>query len=149
MHPVHVDGLRAITVFGSYIVGSTGTASARADRLTAGLLWEGAKVRGGVVYTYGWGLEDRGDRTTWLLDAFVRVEPVARLIFGARVARWQRNTDEATDRITTVLGSVGVRWIDPLETHLAVERNIPGARAQDALPGADTWDFRLIVRAIF
>ena len=76
--------LRPLTLFGSYVLGSSGTGLSRADRLTGALLWQGDRVRAGVSVTRGWGVDDDGARGALLVEGFARVEPVARLLVGLR-----------------------------------------------------------------
>lgn len=148
-HPWPHGALEALTVFASYVNGSSGTGLARADRVTGALLWQGARLRGGVTGTYGWGVGDDAAQESLLLEAFVSAEPLARWIVGARVTWWQRDTREDTDRMLTVLGTMGYRIVDPLEAFVAVSRQVPGARLAQSLPGADQWEFRAVTRVVF
>lgn len=141
--------LGALAVFASYVNGSSGTGLARADRVTGAVLWQGARLRGGLTGTYGWGVGDDGAQESLLLEGFVSAEPVARWIVGARVTWWQRDTREDTDRMLTVLGTTGWRIADPLEAFVAVSRQVPGARLAQSLPGADLWEFRAVTRVVF
>lgn len=150
LHPFATLGAAApLTVLASYVLGSSGTGLAQADRVSAGLLWQGRRLRAGATFTYAWGVADDGARRSWLLEGFVRAEPVPRLILGARVLRQVRDTRADDDHITTVLGTVGARIAEPFEAFLAVERVIPGARAVAALPGTDRWELRAVSRFVF
>jgi len=150
LHPLPRGVARPLALFGSYVVGSSGTGSARADRLTTSLLWQGIRVRAGAGMTYAWGLGDDGWRRSMLLDAFARIEPVDRLMIGVRGAYWDRDLEGAeSDTLTTITGSLGVRVARPLEAHLAVTRQIASDVARSALAGSDFWEFRLASRVVF
>lgn len=149
VHPVVWGPMQPLAVLASYTLGTSGTGSARADRFTGALLWQGERVRAGVTGTVAWGVDDDGDRTSYLLEAFARVEPIDRLLTGLRVSWWQRDDRVDTDRVTTLLGTVGYRVLEPLEVFAAVSRQIPDVRAEDALPGSDHWEFRLVTRGVY
>ncbi len=149
VHPLANGPARPLAIFGSYVIGSTGTGSARADRLTTSLLWQGVRLRAGAGMTYGWGLVDDGARRSMLLDAFARIEPVDRLMIGLRGSYWNRDTEGAEpDTLVNVTGSLGYRVARPLETHLAITRQLPSVVAQSALVGSDFWEFRLVSRIV-
>jgi hypothetical protein len=148
-HPVPDGVMRPFAVFASYLIGSTGTGSARADRLTGALLWQGRRIRGGFAATYAWGVRDQGAQRSVLGDVFVSAEPIDRLLLGVRGGIWWRNTDVSGDRITTVTGTAGFRVARPLEVFLATTRNVPEEVAHAALPGSSTWDFRLVTHVLF
>lgn len=149
IHPFAATAAAPLGVFASYVKGSTGTGRAQADRLTAAIVWQGRRVRGGAAFTYAWGVADAGDVRSIVADGFVRVEPIDRLIFGARGFAWMRDLADSTDRIVEVTGAAGYRVADPLEAFLAVGRTLPAGAAKEALPGLDHWDFRLIGRVVF
>ncbi len=150
LHPIPHGPLLPLAVFGSYVGGSEGTDSARANRLTGGLLWQGARVRGGVSYTYAWGVGDDADQTSTATDVFVKVEPIHRLLLGARLSYLVRDTGApSTDAITTLFGSVGWRIFDPLEFHVAVTRAIPTTLTQTELAGSDYLELRGVTRIVF
>lgn len=149
VHPLPATTLRPLGVFGSYVAGSTGTVSARADRATGGLVWQGKRVRGGAFFTYAWGFGQLGTQRAMAASAFVRVEPVRRVLLGLRADHMVRSTAGPTDTVTTVIGSVGYRVAEPLETFLAVSRALPSTRAEAELAGADHWDLRVIARVVF
>lgn len=149
VHPFPWRALQPLAVLASYTIGSSGTGAARADRFTGALLWQGASLRVGVTGTVAWGVDDDGGRLSYLLEGFARFEPVERLITGLRLSFWQRDDREDSDRMTTILGTVGYRVLEPLEVFGAVSRQIPGARAEDALPGSDHWEFRLVTRGVY
>lgn len=147
LHPAPSGAARPFGIFGSYVIGSSGTSSARSDRLTASLLWQGVRLRAGAGMTHGWGLGDDGARRSLLFDAFFRIEPVDRLMLGLRGSYWDRNvTAPDADTLVNVTGSVGYRWARPFETHLAVTKQAPSNVAQSALAGSDFWEFRLVSR---
>ncbi|MDI3290189.1 hypothetical protein [Polyangium sp. 15x6] len=149
VHPAPGGAARPLAIFGSYVIGSSGTGLSRADRLTGSVLWQGTRVRAGASVTHAWGLADDGARRSLLVDGFVRVEPVDRLMFGLRGAYWNRDLGAAGDTVATVTGSVGYRVAQPLEGHVAVTRQVPGEVAQAALPGSDFWELRLASRVVF
>jgi hypothetical protein len=148
-HPMPEGALAPLGVFASYVIGSEGTARARADRLTAALVWQGKRLRGGASFTYAWGVGERADQRSILVDAFLRAEPVDRLIFGVRGFSWQRDTAAKGDRVNELTGAAGYRIVAPLEAFLAVTRTFPEAAAAAALPGLDHWTFRVLSRVVF
>ena len=148
--PLAGTSLLPLAVFATYELGSVGVARARADRFTAAALWQGERVRGGASFTYAWGVGPVGAQRGWVADAFVRVEPIPRLLLGARASRFVRDTDaEATDALGLLTGSVGFRVAAPLEIHLVGDRSLPTSRAAAALPQADFFDARVVTRAYF
>ncbi|HMY17225.1 MAG TPA: hypothetical protein PKA58_12965 [Polyangium sp.] len=147
LHPAPGGAARPLAIFGSYIIGSSGTGAARADRLTASLLWQGLRLRAGAGMTYAWGLADDGLRRSMLFDTFFRIEPVNQLMIGLRGSYWNRNVEGTDpDTLVNVTGSLGYRFARPFETHLAVTKQVPSNVAQSALAGSDFWEFRLISR---
>jgi hypothetical protein len=150
VHPLPDGAALPLGVFVSYVLGSRGAELARANRLTAALLWQGDRMRGGVSFTYAWGVELTSDQRAAVGDAFVRVEPVERLLVGLRGSLWVRDTQApAADQILTVHGSVGWRFADPFELHTAVTRSSPTSAAHAASPGAEHWEARLAARVVF
>ena len=151
IHPfAAVAAARPLAVFGSYVMGSSGTALARANRTTAALLWQGSRLRAGASYTYAQGVRDDGEQTGYVVDVFARVEPVGRLLLNARASVWARDTRQAdADTVTTLTGAVGYRVAQPLEGFVAFDRSLPTTRAQAALPGSDFWTLRVITRVVF
>lgn len=144
------QALKPLGVLGSYVSGSTGTSLARANRLTGGLVWQGERVRGGAYATYAWGIGQLGTQNGFLVSGFLRVEPIPRLLFGARVDHQNRNVDAATaDRITSLWLAAGYRVALPLETFLAFDRTMPTTRAAAEVPGSDAWQLRAIGRVVF
>jgi hypothetical protein len=138
-----------LTLLVAYQNGSLSTGSARADRVTTGLLWIGERVTGGAAFTYGWGVEGDGAKPSFLLDAFARVEPLKNVLVGARVSTWVRDVRVSGDVVTQVLGTVGYRLFSPLELYAAVARTLPASVARAALPGEDALDFRIAARVAF
>lgn len=144
------ERLRPLGVFASYQAGSTGTSLARANRLTGGLLWQGERIRGGLYATQAWGVAQLGTQKALLLSAFVRVEPIPRLLLGARIDHENRNTDATPeDRVTTLWLAAGWRVAMPLEVFLAFDRTIPTTRAEQEVPGSDAFQLRVIARVVF
>lgn len=151
VHPVPgIDGLKPLGVLASYVSGSTGASLARANRLTGGLLWQGERVRAGAYATYAWGIGQLGTQNGYLISAFARVEPIPRLLFGARVDHQNRNVDAApADRVTSFWITTGYRVALPLETFLAFDKTMPTTRAAAEVPGSDAWQLRVIARVVF
>ncbi len=149
LRPLAGGALEPLTLIASYVLGSSGAGDVRADRATGAILWRATRIRGGVSFTYAWGVDDRGDQTGWLAEGFVAAEPISSLLLGARVLRWQRDDAAETDRLTTILATVGWRVTRPWEVFAAVSRSIAGARALQALPGSDNWELRLVSRVVF
>jgi hypothetical protein len=150
VHPLPRGALLPLGIFASYTNGSTGTVSARADRLTSGLVWQGTTVRGGALFTYAWGVAQAGTQHAALGTAFVRVEPIARLLTGARLDVAVRDVRTApADAISTLWLNVGYRIADPLEVFLAGSRSLPTTRADSEVPGSDAWSLRVIGRVVF
>lgn len=150
VHPVPAGGLRPLGVFFSYNAGSLGTVSARANRLTSGLVWQGTLVRAGAFFTYAWGVGQNGTQHAALGTAFLRVEPITRVLAGARVDVAVRDVRTApADVISTIWLTAGYRVADPLEVFLAGSRSIPTNRADAEVPGSDSWALRVIGRVVF
>lgn len=150
VHPLPAGALLPLGVFFSYQAGSLGAVSARADRVTSGLVWQGTMVRAGAFFTYAWGVGQNGTQHAALGTAFVRVEPVSRLLAGARVDVAVRDVRTApADAISTVWLTAGYRVADPLEVFLAGSRSIPTSRADAEVPGSDSWALRVIGRVVF
>ena len=150
IHPLPRGPLLPLGVFASYTGGSTSTVSARADRVTSGLVWQGVRVRGGAFFTYAWGVAQLGTQHAAVGTAFVRVEPLARLLAGAKVDVVVRDVRNAPpDAISTVWLTLGYRVAEPLEVFLAGSHAIPTARATAEVPGSDNWALRVIGRVIF
>ena len=150
LHPLPDGPLLPVGVFASYAVGSTGTTRARADRLTAGLVWQGASIRAGALLTYAWGREQLGTAKGVVASAFARVEPVSRLYLAARYDHVVRDAvNDPTDTVSRILASLGYRIADPLEAFLVFDRSIPSNRAQNELPGSNAWEGRVVARVVF
>ncbi|MBS2017827.1 MAG: hypothetical protein JST00_33425 [Deltaproteobacteria bacterium] len=150
LHPLPNGPLLPLGLFASYAVGSTGTARTRADRLTGGLVWQGAHLRGGALFTYAWGRELLGTARGIVASAFVRVEPLERVYLGARFDHVVRDAvNDPEDSVSRVLASFGYRVADPLEVFLVLDRSIPTNRAQNELPGSNAWEGRVVARVVF
>lgn len=148
-HPMPRGVLAPLGVYGAYVNGSSGTGSARADRVTAALLWEGERVRGGAAFTYALGVRDDGSREAASIDWSLRGEPIERFILGARGFVYLRDVKADDDRLISITGLVGFRVIAPLETFLALTRQLPEAATRSALPGSDFWEGRAAARFVF
>ena len=124
--PIPAMGFAPLAMFASYTVGTSGVASTRADRLTAGLLWQGTTIRAGAVGTIAWGVAGDAGRVAYLIKAFARVEPLERLLLGLRYTDQQRD-----DRLDGSRDPLGARY-----------RGIPGHRPAGGLRGGGTNDAR-------
>jgi hypothetical protein len=149
LHPAPGTSARPLAVFASFVNGSTGTGSAKANRLTTALLWQGRRVRAGADFVHAWGVGEVGTQRSYVIDGFLRLEPIDRLLFGARAFTWLRDTTQAASRVSEVTGAAGYRIADPLEVFVSVSRTLAGAQAATALPGVDGWDVRVTGRVVF
>lgn len=151
IHPLaRYEGARPLGVFGSYVNGSTGTYVARANRVTGGVVWQGARVRAGATITHGWGFAQLGTQRTLLGSVFARVEPVPRLLFGLRLDHVVRDAGgDPNDFLTTLMMAAGYRLALPVEAFLALTRSIPTTRAEAELPGSNSWELRTVGRVVF
>ncbi len=149
VHPVPWRPMQPLAVLASYTIGSTGALATRADRFTGAVLWQGDAVRAGVTGTIAWGVGADAGQRSYVLEAFARVEPVERLLTGLRVSWWQRDHRADDNHVTTILGTVGYRVLDPLEVFAAVSRQFAGATADALQPGTDQWEFRLVTRGVY
>ncbi len=150
LHPfATLEGGEPFTVTGSYVSGSSGTALARADRVTAGLGWEGDVLRGGATLTYAFGVRDAGDQEAMVAEGFLRVRPIPRLELGADVMGFLRDRADGDDWVVTLTGAAGYFIVDPLGVFLAVDGQLFGPAALEALPGQDDVRVRLITAIQF
>jgi hypothetical protein len=141
------EAARPLGVVLSYAGGSSGTALARSNRLTGGLVWDDERVGAGASASYAMGVEDDGGRESLLLEGFVRGNPVAGLLLAGQVAHWWRDLDAPErDALLTVTGSAGYRIVAPLQILAAVDAFVPSDLADTALPELDDWGFRVIAR---
>ncbi|MBS2032379.1 MAG: hypothetical protein JST54_31075 [Deltaproteobacteria bacterium] len=138
-----------LAIFADFENGSQGTARVPVTRLTLALLWQGIRIRAGGTSTLAWGVDGDGAAQSRLYELFVRGEPIPRLIFAARLSRYQRDATVADDRLDSGLASVGFRAADPLELFLVAQRTSPGAAAASALTGNDTFDVRFVAHVVF
>lgn len=150
LHPLPKGNLRPLGIFVSYVDGSTGTSFARANRLTSGLVWQGARLRAGAFATYAWGIAQLGTQRGMVATAFLRAEPIHRVLLGARLDHVVRDVGgEPNDIVTTLWGAAGYRIALPIEAFFAVSRSVPTTRAQSELPGSDAWELRTMARVVF
>ncbi len=151
VHPLpNIPQLKPLGIFASHVNGSTGTSLARANRLTGGVVWQGSRVRAGAYGAYAWGVAQLGTQRAMLLSAFLRVEPIPRVLLGARVDHAVRDVGaEANDVLTTLWVAGGYRVALPIESLLAFSRSIPTTRAASELPGSDAWELRTVLRVLF
>lgn len=149
VHPAAATFFRPLAVFASFVNGSSGTASARANRLTTALLWQGRRIRAGADFVFAWGVGDNGAQRSYIVDGFLRGEPIDKLILGAQGYTWARDLDKANDRVSGVTGTVGYRIAEPLEAFVALTRTFAQSAAAEALPGIDRWDVKVLGRVVF
>lgn len=146
VHPLPGGSVAPLAVYGAYVNGSSGTGVARADRITAALLWQGDRVRGGAALTYALGVRDDGTREAASVDWSVRGEPIRRFILGARGLVYLRDMKATGDHIVSVTGLAGYRLAEPLEVFVALTRQIAEAATLSSLPGSDFWEGRAAAR---
>lgn len=151
IHPAAaIVALKPLGIFASYVNGSTGTSLARANRLTGGLVWQGERVRVGAFSTYGWGFAQLGTQRVLLVSIFTRVEPIPRVLLGARFDHVVRDVGaDPANTLSSIWGTGGYRIATPIEVFLALSRTLPTTRAQAELPGSDAWELRTIARVVF
>jgi hypothetical protein len=149
VRPFATLGLTELGLLASYVLGSSGTGRARADRLTVGALFDRPRYGFGASATIAWGVADASDRSSVLVEAFARGEPVQRWLLAARASYWSRDLARPDDTLWTLLVATGVRIADPLTAWLALSRSIAGAPTQAALPGVDNWELRAVTRVVF
>jgi hypothetical protein len=141
---------KPFSVFGSYHNGSSGTGLARADRITAALLWNDVLVGGGASMTYALGVQDDDDKNAVILEGFVRGNPIFGLLLAGQVAHYWRDLDAPErDGLLMVTGAAGYRLFNPLEAWIAVDAFVPSDLTDVALPELDSWRFRAVARATF
>lgn len=139
-----------LAILASASRGTIGASSARNDRATAALLWQGRSLRAGVSYALAWGLAGDGTLRPTLLEAFTAAEPFHDVLLGLRVARTELDTASATEAaVDALLASAGYRIAPELEVHVAGEASRTNDAARLAQPGADRTELRAIVRASF
>lgn len=148
-HPMPRGVLAPLGIYGAYVNGSSGTGSARADRVTAALVWQSERVRGGAAFTYAMGVRDDGSREAASIDWSLRGEPIERFILGARGLVYLRDVRASDDRIVSVTGLAGYRVAPPLEAFLALTRQLAEPATRSALPGSDFWEGRVAARFLF
>jgi hypothetical protein len=150
LHPFAAARIaRPLALFASGSLGSSGTGSARADRVTAALLWQGLRIRAGAAFTYAIGAGEDGDQRGWLLDGFARTEPIDRFILGVRAFWWARDLRVSGDSVGAFTAAAGYRVVTPLEGFVSVTRTFPEATAATALPNVDAWDLRVTGHVVF
>lgn len=150
IHPLAQGPVQPLAVLASYEVGSSGTGLARADRATGALLWQGKSIRAGIAGTYAWGVEDDADRRSMVANVFLRVEPIERVLLGARVDRFWLDTNTDSDAtVTQLTATAGYRLADPLEAFLVGTRSLSSDTAEAALPGTEYWEARAVTRIVF
>jgi hypothetical protein len=115
----------------------------------AALLWQGATLRSGLVFTEGWGLGADGSMRPRLVEAFVSGEPFADVLVGARATRFTTDTRGDAPTVDAVVGSVGYRIEPELEVHLVGELGRANDAAKIAQPGSDRTEARAVLRLLF
>ena len=149
LRPLAGIGVRALTLFGSGSRGTLGASSARNDRATGAVLWQGARLRAGVTYTQGWGLAGDGAMRPTLLEAFVSGEPFEGVLLGARATRFVLDARGAEPRAEAIVASAGYRVEPELELHLVADIGRANDAARLAQPAADRSEVRVVLRALF
>lgn len=132
-----------LTVQLSYVAGSRGVALGRADRLTASLGWMGEVIRGGLSFTYAWGVDAQPDTESVLGEAFLRVMPIERLALGVNATAWLRDVASESDYQVALTGGAGYYVVEPLGIFLALDGLLQGEEAVQSSAPKD--DFRLRV----
>lgn len=150
LHPLaSVAGAEPLTLFGSYVSGSSGTAIGRADRIHVGIGWLGDVIRGGVGMSYALGTADDPAATSVVGTAMVRVIPIERLVFAADAMVWQRNLDASDDLLFAGTIGGGYAFVDPILPMLAVDIFQYGDAVSLGLPARDDVRFRAIGTVTF
>ena len=150
VHPfAFFEPVEPLALFGSYAGGSTGTGLAKANRVTAALMWTEGIIRGYAGIVYAMGVDGVGDQDALLVDTQLRAEPLDGLLLGAQVMHWLRDVDLDEDVLTSITGSLGYRFIDPMALHLALDKMVLGSDAEAALPGLYSWRFRAVADVTF
>lgn len=134
-----VEGLGPLVVSAAYLLGSQGAGSSRADRVVAGLAWEGDRIGGAVAFLWLWGVDGAGERQGWAIEGSLRGAPTEWLLLAARVAHVVRDADDEQNRLTEAGGGVGFRPLEPFEVWLDGGRVLAGETARAASPGCDQW----------
>ncbi len=151
LHPLAAT--RELVPFAAYAALQLGTATAdatRSDRFTVGPLWQGSRIRVGALATWAYGVGSKLGQKAIVATTFVRLEPVPRVLLGARFDHVVRNLEAASaDSVSTFWGTVGYRVALPIETFLAFTRAIATTRAESEVKGSDLWELRLIGRVVF
>ncbi len=131
----------------AYQMGSTGTGSARADRLVGGVAWDDPRWGIGLERMWVLGIQDRGERAGVLIDGWGRVEPIDEfpLLVAARFSHYVMDLQAATTTATLFTLAVGYRIAAPLRMFAAVDRRFADAPFESAVPGFERWNVRLIL----
>lgn len=149
IHPLASLKIPALAVFVSGTRGTLGVTSARNDRATGAVLWQGAKLRAGFTYTSGYGLGGDGAMRPSLMEAFVSSEPVPAVLVGLRANRFVIDARGESPTVDGVLVSAGYRIAPELEVHGVFDMGRANDAAKVAQPGSDRFEGRAVVRAIF
>lgn len=149
VRPFATLSLPELSLFGSYVIGSSGTGRARADRLTVGAQLDRRRYGVGASAVVAWGVADFSDRTSVLVEAFARGEPVERWLLSARFTWWNRDQSRTDDQLWTLLFATGVRVLEPVSAWLSVSRTSAGAATVASIPGVEGWEVRVASRAVF
>lgn len=151
IHPLSViEPVRPLSLFFSYVAGSTGTGLARQNRITGALMWTMERLGAGASVVYAQGFQDRGDIDGVLVEGWVRGEPYENVLLAGQVANWWRNLDAPEDdTILTVTAAGGYRIVKPLEAFLAFDAFVASDMAKAALPELDQYRIRAITRVSF
>lgn len=149
-HPLAaVADAAPLTLFGSYVSGSTGTALGRADRIHAGIGWLGDVIRGGIGMTYALGTNEDPAASSVVGTAMLRIIPIERLVFAADAMLWQRNVDASDDLVFAGTIGGGYAFVDPILPMLAVDMFQYGDAVSLGLPARDDVRFRAVGTVTF
>lgn len=144
VHPLPRAWAAPLTVMGLFMLGTSGTASAKANRFGGGILWQSEALGLGVTAVYVDGWLDDGGRRGLLGQAFARGTLWSWLLLAAR-AQWFKRDLLVDDDVIELMGAVGVK-AGPLELMLAVQRTVLSGIARTALPGVDATELRVVAR---
>lgn len=151
LHPFAKDRtFLPLALFASLNLGTRNVESVRSNRFTTGLLWQGERLRLGAVATWAYGVANVHDQTAILATWFARVEPVPRVLLGARIDHVIRNLEAPTaDKLTSFWATAGYRIAVPIETFLALSRALATTRAEREMKESDLWEARVVGRVVF
>ncbi|MEZ4338840.1 MAG: hypothetical protein R3B82_19655 [Sandaracinaceae bacterium] len=150
IHPLaFLDEARPLAILAAYQLGSSGTGSARSDRLFGALAWIDDRLGVGAGATWVMGYEQRGAQEGVLVEAWARGNPWEGLLLGGRFTHFLRDFEASDDTLTELTVSVGYRIMDVVGAHVALDGRFAGATALATLPGYERWRIRVIAEGSF